>query len=356
MLGFLNIGENNMMATILNFKREHQNIDPTAGEKALDRLAALVAEDMAAVNQIILQQTESRVSLAPELAGHIIGAGGKRLRPVLTLACAKLCDYEGSRHHKLSASIEFIHTASLLHDDVVDGSDLRRGAPSANALFGNQASVLVGDYLISRAFQLIVEDGAPAILRIFAETSLILAEGEIMQLSSIKNTSTSEQTYLDIVRAKTAELFAAACQIAGVVAERAPGEIEALRTFGLNLGIAYQIVDDVLDYTADRRQFGKAVGDDFREGKVTLPVILAMSRGNDAERAFWRRTCDERRQSGNDFAEAQQLLSRHDALQDSLERARHYATIASDALGLFSDSPVKQVLLDSVEFTVQRGF
>jgi len=340
------------MATIIPLEAKHRK--PV--EAALDALTALVAEDMAAVNQLILQRMESHVPLIPQLAGHLIAAGGKRLRPVLTLASAKMCGYQGQRHHKLAACVEFIHTATLLHDDVVDASDLRRGEPSANALFGNQPSVLVGDFLFSRSFQLMVEDGSIDVLRILSNASAIIAEGEVLQLATTCDSTTSEQAYLEVVRAKTAELFAAACRLGAVVSGRPSSEEEALRTYGLNLGIAFQIADDVLDYAAESKHLGKTVGDDFREGKVTLPVILAIHRGSEAERKFWHRTLDEMSQREGDLAHAQDLVRRHNALRDAIDRARHYGAIARDALGLFPDHPVKQALLDIVDFTVDRGF
>jgi octaprenyl-diphosphate synthase len=340
------------MATIIPLEAPRRK--PAAS--ALDTLTALVAEDMAAVNHLILQRMESRVKLIPQLAGHIIAAGGKRLRPILTLASARLCGAEGNRHHKLAACVEFIHTATLLHDDVVDASDLRRGEPSANALFGNQPSVLVGDFLFSRAFQLMVEDGSIDVLRILSNASAIIAEGEVLQLTTTNDSTTSEQTYLEVVRAKTAELFAAACRIGAVVAGRPASEEEALRTFGLNLGIAFQIVDDALDYSAEQQRLGKTVGDDFREGKVTLPVILAIHRGSEVERAFWRRALDQQDQRDGDLAHAQELLHRHNTLRDSIERARHYGAIARDALGMFPNHPARQALLDIINFTVEREF
>lgn len=335
-----------------------QRTESYAAEKtdALAGLQALTSDDLAAVNQLIIQRMESRVPLIPQLAGHLIAAGGKRLRPVLTLASARLCGYQGTRHHKLAAAVEFIHTATLLHDDVVDASDLRRGSPSANALFGNQASVLVGDFLFSRAFQLMVEDGSIDVLRILSTASAVIAEGEVLQLSTMNDSTTSEQSYLEVIRAKTAELFAAACRIGAVVAARPAAEEEALRTFGLNLGIAFQIVDDVLDYSAEQLRLGKTIGDDFREGKLTLPVILAIHRGNEAERAFWHRTLDQQEQREGDLHHAQDLLRRHNALRDAIERARHYGAIARDALGLFGDQPAKRAMLDALEFTIDRSF
>ncbi len=323
---------------------------------ALSNLTGMVADDLVAVNNLIVQRMESGVPLIPQLAGHIVAAGGKRLRPILTLACAKLCGYDGVRHRKLATCVEFIHTATLLHDDVVDASDLRRGGPSANALFGNQASVLVGDFLFSRAFQLMVEDGSLDVLRILSTASAVIAEGEVLQLSTMNDSKTSEQAYLEVVHAKTAELFAAACRIGAVVASRSAVEEEALRTFGLNLGIAFQIIDDVLDYSARQAELGKTVGDDFREGKMTLPVILAINRGQESERAFWRRTLEKLEQRAGDLAQAQDLLVKHNALPDCIARARHYGAIARDALGIFPDQPVKSALLDVIDFTIERSY
>ncbi len=348
------------MATVVSLDSTREARSQAAGfsrrEDSLARLAALLAEDMAAVNQLIVERLDSRAPLIPDLARHIIAAGGKRLRPLLALASARLCGYEGERHRKLATSVEFIHTATLLHDDVVDGSELRRGLPSANAVFGNQASILVGDFLLSRAFQLMVEDGSIDVLRILSGASAVISEGEVLQLSAKNDHAISEQIYLDVVQAKTAELFAAACRVGAVVASRSAAAEEVLRAFGLNLGIAFQIVDDVLDYDAAQEKLGKTVGDDFREGKVTLPVILAIHRGNEAERAFWQRTLSQQNQREGDLAHAQDLLRCHGALQDSLDRARHYGAIARDALGFFADNPFKKALQDIVDFTTERNF
>ncbi|MGE4352234.1 MAG: polyprenyl synthetase family protein [Bdellovibrionales bacterium] len=342
------------MATIIPLLKKQ---DPSpAGLTGLEALTELVSDDLAAVNQLILQRMESHVPLIPQLAAHIIASGGKRLRPVLALACTRLCGYAGERHRKLAAAIEFIHTATLLHDDVVDSSELRRGLPSAHMLFGNQPSILVGDFLFSRSFQLMVEDGSIDVLRILSNASAVISEGEVLQLTAQNDCTTSEQAYLEIVRAKTAELFAAACRVGAVIAGRPAAEEEALRTFGLNLGIAFQITDDVLDYAASQERLGKTVGDDFYEGKMTLPVILAMHRGNEAERAFWHRTINEQNQQEGDLAFAQDILRRHGALRDCMDRARHYGAIARDSLGLFKDSAYKSALLDVVDFTVNRQF
>ncbi len=329
------------------------------GERAqppsLDTLLSLVAADLAQTNKVIVERMDSPVALIPELAGHIIAAGGKRLRPMLTLAAARLCDYSGQRHIQLATCVEFIHTATLLHDDVVDESDLRRGTATANILWGNQASVLVGDFLFSRAFELMVEDGSLEVLRILSRASSVIAEGEVLQLVTANDTGTSEEAYMNVISAKTAALFAAACRVGAVVADRPRVEAEALESFGKNLGIAFQIIDDALDYSAVQATLGKTVGDDFREGKITLPVILAYRRGDDEERAFWKRTLERGNQSDGDLARAQALLTRHGALTDTVDRARHYGSIARDALGIFPDGEIKDALADVVEFCIDRA-
>ena len=254
---------------------------------SLDPLIQLVAADMNAVNAVILDRMQSKVALIPELAGHLIAGGGKRMRPMLTLASAALCDYPGSRHHKLAAAVEFIHTATLLHDDVVEGSDMRRGKTAASLIWGNPASVLVGDFLFSRAFELMVEDGSLKVLKILSHASAVIAEGEVDQLTAQRRIDTDEDHYLEIIAAKTAALFAAACRIAPVVAEAGDEAEAALDCFGRNLGIAFQLVDDSIDYSSDAATMGKGQGDDFRDGKMTLPVILAYARGTERDRAFW---------------------------------------------------------------------
>jgi len=328
---------------------------PRAEDATLDRLQALVGEDLREVNRVILENMNSDVVLIPKLAGHIIASGGKRLRPMLTLAVAKMCGYSGTRHISLAACIEFIHTATLLHDDVVDESGLRRGRETANAVWGNKPSVLVGDFLFSRAFQLSVADGSLKVLAILANTSAVLAEGEVMQLLTSNDTETSEAAYLDVITSKTATLFAAACQLGGVVAERPSGEEEALQNYGLNLGIAYQLVDDALDYSAREAELGKSIGDDFREGKITLPVVLSFRRGGEEERNFWRRTMEEGEQGADDFSRATMLMERHGAIRDTLERARHYGAMARDALAIFPDCAEKEGLLEVVDFCIRRA-
>ena len=333
------------------------NLDEKLDRKpSLDRLSELIADDIKAVNALIVQHMDSPVDMIPQLAGHIIAAGGKRLRPMLTLGSARMCGYQGTRHLGLAASVEFIHTATLLHDDVVDESDLRRGSASANAVWGNKASVLVGDFLFSRAFQLMVADGSLEVLDILSNASAVIAEGEVMQLITTNDTETGEPAYLDVIRAKTAQLFAAACKLGAVVAERPKVEEEALDTFGINLGIAFQVIDDVLDYSAKQATLGKAVGDDFREGKISLPVILAFHRGNDDDRKFWRRTLEDQEQTESDLEHAILLMEKHVALEDSVKRARHYGAMARDALGIFPDSPHKKAFIELIDFCIERAY
>jgi len=340
------------LAVIVTLGEEREK----ARTPSLASLAALVSEDLKQVNALILERMQSPVALIPQLAGHIIAAGGKRLRPMLTLASARMCGYRGRRHIGLAACVEFIHTATLLHDDVVDESDRRRGLATANAVWGNKASVLVGDFLFSRAFQLMVADGSLAVLKILSDASAVIAEGEVMQLMTANDTETTENAYLEVIKAKTAVLFAAACRVGAVVADRPKVEEEALETYGMNLGIAFQLVDDVLDYAAETATLGKSVGDDFRDGKITLPVVLAFLRGDEEERKFWRRTLEEMDQREGDLEHAIALMQRHGSLRDSVERARHYGAIARDALGVFPDSPEKRALIDLIHFAISRAY
>jgi octaprenyl-diphosphate synthase len=332
------------------------NRDAKGRGSSLDALTQLVAGDLESVNRLIVERMQSPVALIPQLAGHIVAAGGKRLRPMLTLATARLCGYRGERHHSLAACVEFIHTATLLHDDVVDESALRRGLATANSVWGNKPSVLVGDFLFSRAFKLMVEDGSLRVLDILSSASAVIAEGEVHQLVTSNDLDTREEDYLQVIRAKTAELFAAAARIGAVVADRAPAEEDALARFGLNLGISFQLIDDALDYAASQAALGKTVGDDFREGKITLPVILAFRRGTAEERQFWRRTLEALDQNDDDLARAQALLERYGALTETVERARHYGTLAKDALGIFPDGLERRALIDAAQFAIERAY
>jgi len=328
-------------------------------EDALNTLVSLVGGDLAACSRTIVARMDSPVALIPQLAAHIVAAGGKRLRPLLTLASARLCGYPGdgggTRHVNLAACVEFIHTATLLHDDVVDESVLRRGLASANAVFGNKASVLVGDFLFARAFQLMVEDGSLAVLGILSGAAATIAEGEVLQLATQNDLSTTEARYLEVIKGKTAALFAAACEVGAVVAGRPREAAAALAEFGMNLGIAFQLVDDALDYAADQAVLGKTVGDDFREGKITLPVLVAYQAGDEAEREFWRRTIEASEQSEADLEHALLVMERRGAIQATLDRAARFAGAAKAALTVFADSTLRRALLDVADYTVSRA-
>lgn len=326
--------------------------DPLSGLKPI---MELVASDMEAVNRIILDKAVSDVEMIPTLAHHLISSGGKRLRPMLTIAAAKLAGYGGQGHIRLASAVEFMHTATLLHDDVVDDSDYRRGKKTARILWGNQASVLVGDFLLGQAFRMMVDVGSLPALKILSNAAAVIAEGEVMQLAAAKNMATTEDEYLQIINAKTAALFSAAAEVGPAVAGRPAEEQAALKSYGRNLGIAFQLVDDALDYAGDSSRLGKSVGDDFREGKITLPVILAFRRGSEGERAFWRSSLVDGNSSDEALAEAFNLMKRHKAIEATLERARTYGAMARDALAIFPDSTAKTALIEVVGFCVARA-
>jgi octaprenyl-diphosphate synthase len=329
---------------------------PRAAEPSLNPMLALTAQGMNSVNAVILDRMQSEVPLIPTLAGHLIAGGGKRLRPMLTVAGAELCGYQGNRHHKLAAAVEFIHTATLLHDDVVDGSDLRRGKATANIVFGNPATVLVGDFLFTRAFELMVEDGSLKVLKILSKASSVIAEGEVDQLTAQRHIETSEERYLGIIGSKTAALFAAATRIAAVVAEKSEAEERALEDYGRNLGIAFQLVDDAMDYDSETGEMGKGKGDDFREGKMTLPVILAYARGTEDERSFWRDAIAGFRAEDEDLAHAVELIGRHDTVSATRERARHFAQRAIDAIAGFPAGEARTAMAEAAMFAVARRY
>jgi octaprenyl-diphosphate synthase len=327
-----------------------------AGRKpSLDPLAQLLGSDLECVNRLIVERMQSPVALIPQLAGHIVAGGGKRLRPMLTLGCARLCGYRGNRHIGLAAAVEFIHTATLLHDDVVDASDLRRGRDTANAVWGNKPAILVGDFLFSRSFEVMVADGSLHTLEILSRASSVIAEGEVLQLMTQNDLATTEEAYLEVIQAKTAELFAAASRIGAVVAERPPEEEAALDRFGRNLGIAFQLVDDMLDFSARQTELGKSIGDDFREGKITLPILLAFERGDERERNFWRRALEDMDQRPGDLEHAIELIERCGALAETLARARGYAASAVDALSRFCDGVERRALVEAAAFATERS-
>ncbi len=326
-----------------------------AKDASLAPLLSLVAKDMEKVNAQILAHAQSHVELIPELAQHLIDSGGKRLRPMLTIAAAQMCEYNGNHHVDLATAVEFMHTATLLHDDVVDESDLRRGRCTARLIWGNQASVLVGDYLLGQAFRIMVTTGSLAALKVLADAAAVIAEGEVMQLAAAHNTSTTEDAYLKVINAKTAALFSAAAEVGAIIAGRNDAEREALESYGRNLGVAFQLVDDALDYSGKQAQLGKSVGDDFREGKITLPVVLSYRRGDTEQRKFWKRVMEEGDQRSGDLDTAISLMARHGALDATIERARHYGAIARDALEIFPHSVHKSALVDAIRFSVARA-
>ena len=330
---------------------QHQR-DRSAG---VAPLVALTREDMDRVNRLILSKTGSDVAMIPEVANHLIDSGGKRLRPMLTIAAAQMCGYSGANHITLAAAVEFMHTATLLHDDVVDESDMRRGKQSARMVWGNQASVLVGDFLLGQAFRMMVDADSMPALDVLASASAVIAEGEVMQLAAAQSMDTTEDDYLAVVRAKTAALFSAACEMGPIVAGHANASRATFRSFGMNLGLAFQLIDDALDYGGTRAELGKNVGDDFFEGKITLPVILAYRRGTEEERHFWRGAMEADGADPSALEEAQRLLSRYGAVADTVSRARQYGDIARDALAPLPESEHKAALLEVVDFCIERA-
>jgi len=324
-------------------------------QKPHDRMAAYLSADMTAVNDLIRDRMASEhAPRIPEVTAHLVEAGGKRLRPMLTLAAARLCGYDGPYHVHLAATVEFIHTATLLHDDVVDESAQRRGRPTANLLWDNKSSVLVGDYLFARSFQLMTETNNMRVLAILANASATIAEGEVLQLTAAQNLATDEGIYLQVVRGKTAALFSAATQVGGVIAAAPDAQVQALFDYGDALGIAFQIVDDLLDYQGDPNATGKNIGDDFRERKLTLPVIKAIAKGDATERAFWTRTIEKGKQEDGDLEHALSLLNAHSTLDETKAEALAWAEQAKTALNTLPDHDLTQMLRDLADYVVAR--
>jgi len=323
--------------------------------KPHERLSAALSGEMDKVNTLIRERMASKhAPRIPEVTAHLVEAGGKRLRPMLTLAAAKMCGYTGPYHVHLAATVEFIHTATLLHDDVVDESGQRRGRPTANLLWDNKSSVLVGDYLFARSFQLMVETGNMRVLDILANAAATIAEGEVLQLTAAQDLATDEGIYLQVVRGKTAALFSAAMEVGGVIADQPADQVQALFDYGDALGISFQIVDDLLDYGGDAAATGKNVGDDFRERKLTLPVIKAVAKADEEERAFWSRTIEKGQQGDGDLETALQLLAKHNAMEDTRQDALEWAGKAKTALSVLPDSDIRQMLLDLADYVVAR--
>lgn len=323
-------------------------------QKPHDRLAEVLADDLAEVNTLIRTRMASEhAPRIPEVTAHLVEAGGKRLRPMLTLAAARMCGYEGDNHVKLAATVEFIHTATLLHDDVVDESEKRRGRPTANLLWDNKSSVLVGDYLFARSFQLMTETNNIRVLHILSDAAATIAEGEVLQMTAAQDLRTTEDIYLQVVRGKTAALFSAATEVGGVIADMNEAQIKALFDYGDALGIAFQIVDDLLDYWGSDAT-GKNVGDDFRERKLTLPVIKAVALGDDAERDFWKRTIEKGRQEDGDLEHAIALLNKHGTLEATRAEANDWIVKARTALATLPEHPIREMLDDLADYVVAR--
>lgn len=330
----------------------------TPQTKPHDRLNVLLADDLTAVNTLIRARMASKhAPRIPEVTAHLVEAGGKRIRPMLTLACARLCGYAGDDHVKLAATVEFIHTATLLHDDVVDESAQRRGRPTANLLWDNQSSVLVGDYLFARAFQMMVEPGNLRVLNILSNAAATIAEGEVLQLTAASNIGTTEDTYIQVVRGKTAALFEAACEVGGVIADRDDTIVQALATYGDGLGVAFQMADDLLDWggvAGEAGAIGKNIGDDFRERKLTLPVIRAIARADADQLAFWKRTIGKGDQKDGDLEHALSLLQEHGTLASTRDEANAHVATAKAALKGLPDDPIRDMLSDLADYVVER--
>ncbi len=321
---------------------------------SIKELVDLTASDMGRVNELILSKAGSDVQMIPEVANHLISSGGKRLRPMLTLAAAQMFGYAGDGHIKLATAVEFMHTATLLHDDVVDESGMRRGKKTARMIWGNQASVLVGDFLLGQAFRMMVDVGSLDALDILSAAASVIAEGEVMQLAAAKNLETTEDEHFAVIKAKTAALFSAAVEVGPVVADASRNDRAALRSYGMNLGLAFQLIDDALDYGGSSSDLGKNVGDDFREGKVTLPVILAYRRGTAQERSFWKKAIEDNETDEAALEKGIGLLARHAAISDTIGRARHFGEIARDALAPLPATPQKAAMIDVIDFCISR--
>ncbi len=330
--------------------------EPLVTTSAIERLESAFANELAQVNALIVERMQSPVGMIPDLASHLVRAGGKRLRPLITLAAADLAGYKGDAHYKLAATVEFIHSATLLHDDIVDGSPLRRGKPAANTVWGNSASVLVGDFLFARAFSLMVETGSLRVLDILAGASSIIAEGEVRQLAAIANLDMSEPEYMQIIEAKTAELFASAARVSAVIAGLPQPQELALDRYGRELGLAFQLVDDALDYSGNAQKLGKAVGDDFREGKITMPVAKAMKAASVDEQGFWTDVFSKPERNKADLDKAMTLMTRHRAVQATLDQAKTHITSAKAALQVFAPCKTRTLLCDVCDFVVERSF
>jgi len=343
-----NTSINNMITPIDTKKKSSHN-------DGINSLIELTAADMEKVNDLIINQTISKTDIIPKISRYLITAGGKRLRPMLTIASSLLCGRKNDNHILLATSVEFMHTATLLHDDVVDDSSMRRGKISARMLWGNEASVLVGDYILGQAFKIMVQSESLKALGILSNAAAIIAQGEVMQLSSVKNISTSENDYINIIESKTAALFAAATEVGGIINDRPEKECVALRSFGHNLGLAFQLTDDALDYNGNVDTLGKEIGDDFNEGKITLPIILSYKKSNSDENKFWNNVMLKEKRTNDDFTQAMLILEKHNCINETMKRAKYYANLAIKALEIFPESEIKKSLIESTIFSYNRN-
>tara|TARA_Y100000741_G_scaffold358059_1_gene336698 strand:+ start:190 stop:1218 length:1029 start_codon:yes stop_codon:yes gene_type:complete len=340
------------MGELVQLKDKKENF-----EFFLSDLINLCKDDLESINSLILEKLDSKVPLIKEIASHLILSGGKRLRPLLTSCCYKMSKNEYDDNKKyigLAASVEFIHAATLLHDDVIDKSNKRRGLKTANSIWGNKVSVLVGDFLFSRAFQLMAKYGNDAILKVLADTSVVISEGEILELSNDKDPKINENIYLEVINGKTASLFSAACQVGAMSAQTSSEKVEALKSFGTNFGISFQLIDDAIDYSSTSFNLGKNTGDDFKEGKVTLPIILAYLRSNNSEKEFWKKTIENLNQNKDDFEKAIFIIKKYNCIEDTVKRAKHFASIAKDSLGTFENSQHKKILINLLDSGITR--
>ena len=340
------------MSQVIQFKKLKKDFS-----YYIDELAQICDDDLSSINTLINEKINSKISLIGEIASYLILSGGKRLRPLLTSCCYKICKQNINNEQKyigLAAAVEFIHAATLLHDDVVDQSKKRRGLEAANEVWGNKTSVLVGDFLFSRAFQLMSKDGNPEILKILSDTSVTISEGEILELTNDKNLKLNEDVYFQVINGKTASLFSAACQVGGMCAETSQEKIESLRSFGTNFGMSFQLIDDAIDYSSKSIKMGKNIGDDFKEGKITLPIILAYLRSNKEEKKFWKKTIEDLNQEKDDFKIALKIINKYNCINDTIERATHFANIAKDSLGIFEETKYKKILIDLIDSSLSR--
>jgi len=323
----------------------------------ISKLIDLCQEDLISTNTLLLEKLDSNVPLIHEIASYLVLSGGKRLRPLLTSCSFHLIENKldnQKKHVGLAAAVEFIHAATLLHDDVIDESQKRRGKLSANEIWGNKTSVLVGDFLFSRAFQLMAKYGNMEILKILSDTSVIISEGEVLELSNDKDPTINEDVYFDVINGKTASLFSAACQVGGISACATNKEIESLKSFGTNFGMAFQLIDDAIDYSSTNASLGKNIGDDFKEGKVTLPIILAFLRSNNEEKKFWKKTIERLEQDKTDLKNAIKIMEKYNCISDTIERARHFANVAIDSLGIFKENEYKSALMNLIKSSLKR--